>query len=208
LSNIYSCGFGGNVTSLGKPVDDRRIQRTRSLLHEALHSLIREKAYDTISVREILDRANVGRSTFYTHFRDKDELLVSGIHDMLRSIQSTRMPSSPKGYERIIGFSLPFFEYHHRHRRTGEVSMGPKGRAVLHEHLRRVLAELIADEVKRDLQRRRKTPSPVPPDLLAQHVASTFILVLNWWGESRSPLPPPKVDGVFRALILPTLLAT
>lgn len=63
--------------------EDRRIQKTLKLLREALVSLIAEKPYDSIVVKEILDRANVGRSTFYTHFRDKDELLSSGIHDML-----------------------------------------------------------------------------------------------------------------------------
>src|SRR6516164_2810623 len=50
---------------------DRRIEKTQALLHEALGALIREKPYDEIVLKEILDRANVGRSTFYTHFRDK-----------------------------------------------------------------------------------------------------------------------------------------
>lgn len=58
---------------------DRRIQRTRSLLHEALVGLLHENAYDEIAVQDILNLANVGRSTFYMHFRDKDDLLVSGI---------------------------------------------------------------------------------------------------------------------------------
>ena len=66
-----------------KGAEDRRIQKTQNLLREALVSLIAEKPYDSIVVKEILDRANVGRSTFYMHFRDKDDLLVSGIHDML-----------------------------------------------------------------------------------------------------------------------------
>ena len=56
---------------------DRRIERTKRLLHGALGSLIHQKSYDDIVVKEILARANVGRSTFYTHFRDKDELLES-----------------------------------------------------------------------------------------------------------------------------------
>jgi AcrR family transcriptional regulator len=80
------------MTLPGHPVTGRRIQKTQNLLREALVSLIHEKNYDAIVVKEILDRANVGRSTFYTHFRDKDELLVSGIHDMLRSVQSTKLP--------------------------------------------------------------------------------------------------------------------
>jgi len=57
---------------------DRRVQRTRRLLHKALMSCILEKKYESITVQEILDRADVGRSTFYVHFRDKDELLTNG----------------------------------------------------------------------------------------------------------------------------------
>jgi AcrR family transcriptional regulator len=188
-------------------ITDRRIQRTRSLLHEALASLIHEKAYDSIAVKEILDRANVGRSTFYMHFRDKDELLVSGIHDMLSAVQSKRPPASAKRHERIIWFSLPIFEHIHRHRRSGMARMGSRGRAIIHEHLQNVLAKLIVDDVRKDLQGRRKAAGQISPDLLVQYVASTFILVLNWWVENESPLPPKEVNDLFRALILPTLAA-
>jgi AcrR family transcriptional regulator len=192
----------------GKRVTDRRIQKTQNLLREALVSLIHEKNYDSIVVKEILDRANVGRSTFYMHFGDKDELLVSGIHDMLRSVQSAKPPSSAKRYERMIWFSLPIFEYHDQHRRTGKAKIGTRGRAILHEHLQKVLAELIADDVRKELQGRRKTAGRIPPDLLIQHLASTFIQVLNWWMESRNPLPAKEVNDLFRALVLPTLAAT
>jgi hypothetical protein len=47
----------------------------------------------------------------------------------------------------------------------------------------------------------------IPPDILVQYVASTFILVLNWWVESGSSLPAREVNELFRALILPTLAA-
>ncbi|MEO6091426.1 MAG: TetR family transcriptional regulator, partial [Novosphingobium sp.] len=65
---------------------DRRALRTRQALHQALIQLITERDYDTISVSDIADAANVGRSTFYAHFTDKDDLLRSGtVHfrDML-----------------------------------------------------------------------------------------------------------------------------
>jgi len=192
----------------GKPVKDRRIEKTQNLLREALGSLIRERPYDAIAVTEILERANVGRSTFYTHFRDKDELLAGCIHDMLRSVQSAALPSSAKRPERIVWFSLAIFEHLYQHRRMGGHSMGARGRAVIHEHLRRVLAELIADDVRKACQGRRKAMGQISPDLLVQHVASTFILVLNWWVESGSPLPPKEVNDLFRELILPTLAAT
>jgi len=192
----------------GEQVKDRRIQKTHALLRAALVSLMHEKSYDAIAVTEILERANVGRSTFYTHFRDKDQLLISGIYDMLRSVQSAAPPSWAKGPERIIRFSLPIFEYHRQHRRMGESRMGARGRAIIHEHLRRVLSELIADDVRKECKVRRKAAARIPQDLLVQYVASTFILVLNWWSESRNPLPSDEVNDLFRELILPALTAS
>ena len=189
-------------------VPDRRVQKTQRLLRDALVSLIREKNYDSIAVQEILDRANVGRSTFYTHFRNKDELLVSGIQDMLHPVRGVAAPPFAKPYERIVWFSLPVFEYHDRHRHGGEGRMGRQGRAVLHEHLRKVLTELVAEELKRDLHRRGRAAGLIPSDLLVRYVASTFILVLNWWVETGSRLRPAEVDQVYRALTLPTLAAT
>src|SRR5215510_7939074 len=120
-------------------IKDRRVQKTKSLLHEALGSLIREKPYDAIVVQEILDRANVGRSTFYMHFRDKDDLLVSSIRDLLRSVQATGLPASGKGYERIISFSLPMFEHIDQQRQIGAARMGARGRAIIHEQLLKAL---------------------------------------------------------------------
>jgi AcrR family transcriptional regulator len=189
-------------------VRDRRVQKTHRVLREALDSLIREKSYDSIAVQEILDRANVGRSTFYTHYRDKDELLVSGIYDMLNAARATQLASSAGRHERVLSFSLPVFEHVDRHRRAGEGRMGTRGRAILHEHLRRVLGDLVADDLRKDLQTRGKATGEVPSDLLVQYVASTFVLVLNWWVEGRSRLRPTEVNALFRALVLPTLAAT
>jgi AcrR family transcriptional regulator len=196
------------MTAPEKRVKDRRIQKTLNLLHEALFSLIHEKSYDAIVVKEILDRANVGRSTFYMHFGDKDDLLVSGMRDMLGSVQPAVLPSSAKRYEKISWFSLPIFEHIHQHQHAGGARIGTRGRAILHEHLQKLLAELIADDARKYLQGRRKTAGQIPPDLFVQYVASTFILTLSWWVESKSPLPPKDVNDLFRALILPTLVAT
>lgn len=196
----------------GKRVKDRRVQKTEALLRDALTSLIREKAYDSIVVKEILDRANVGRSTFYTHFRDKDELLASSIQEMLRSARSRPSTSSVNSHERIIRFSLPIFEYlqEHRdkHRRSGDGTIDVKSRALLHEHLQNVLAELIGDEVERCLKGRRKTLNRMPSDVLVQYVSATFVLVLNWWVDTDSPKSPKEVNELFRALVVPTLITT
>jgi AcrR family transcriptional regulator len=189
---------------VGKRVKDRRIEKTQRLLREALVSLIHEKNYDTIVVKEILHRANVGRSTFYTHFRDKDELLVSGIHEIIHSAESQRQRPLTKPYEKIIWFSRPIFEYLNDHRVRGLARRPTTGRAI-HEQLQRVLAELISNDVTKGFGGRRKIAPQVPPGLLVEYVVSTFILVLNWWVESKEPHPVNDAEELFRGLVLPTL---
>jgi AcrR family transcriptional regulator len=184
---------------------DRRVQKTRGLLHGALASLIHEKSYDAIVVKEILGRANVGRSTFYTHFRDKDELLDSGIRDVLRTSGATSPVRSMGVADRILRFSLPLFEHIERQRGAGDAPADAQRHVVVHEHLQRALVELIADELRRVGQRERASGARVPCDLLAQHVAATFVLVLNWWMESGEPLAARKANERFRALVLPAL---
>jgi hypothetical protein len=105
----------------------------------------------------------------------------------------------------MISFSLPIFEHIDHHRRTGEAGMGAEGRALLHDRLREVLAELIADDLAKSLAGPRKTASQIPSRLLVEYLSSTFVLVLNWWVESRSRLSPRDVNDLFRALALPTL---
>jgi hypothetical protein len=83
--------------------------------------------------------------------------------------------------------------------------MGVRGQALVHEHLRRVLAKLLAEEATRGQPGRRKPAVRLPPDLLVQYVASTFILVLNWWLETRSALRPHEVNELFRSLVVPAL---
>jgi AcrR family transcriptional regulator len=154
-------------------------------------------------VKEILDRANVGRSTFYTHFRDKDDLLESGIHEILRSIRS--QPCSASAHERVLAFSLPLLKHIDDHRRAAAPSMQREGRVMMHEHMQHVLTSLIADELV--MMSPGKSKVQIPRGLLARHVAAAFVLVLNWWVESDSPLTPAEVDARFRALVVPTLAA-
>jgi AcrR family transcriptional regulator len=188
----------------GKLTKDRRIEKTRRLLHDALISLTREKPYEEIAVQEILDRANVGRSTFYMHFGGKDDLLVSAIRELLGPVAGSGVSSGGID-QRITSFSLPIFEHILQHRRTAAVVMGVKAWAVVHEHLRRILAEQISNDLKRNSRTRQRSAGQIPPELLAQYVAATFILVLNWWVESQTRLQPKEVNALFRSLVEPTL---
>lgn len=68
---------------------DRRVRRTRRALHDALLTLMTEKSFDAVTVQDIIDRADVGRSTFYSHFTDKRDLLDSGFEDLNPAARST-----------------------------------------------------------------------------------------------------------------------
>ena len=184
---------------------DRRVHKTTESLREALHSLIVEKPYDTIVVKEILDRANVGRSTFYTHFRDKDELLASSIENIVLPARASAIPRTGKWYERILWFSLPIFEYHERHRASSRIAMPNSAKVALHTHLQEALTGVIGDAVASELPRSHLGRSKVPPELIVRTIASTFILVFDWWIEQATPLPAGKADTIFRSLVLPSL---
>ena len=184
------------------------MQRTRLLLHKALMSLILEKKYESIAVQEILDRADVGRSNFYVHFRDKDELLFSGfqyLQSFLESVQevSTAMPS--KSYERIIGFSLAMFEHAHEYRRVNRALLGSSAEAVVRRQIHSVLTGLVRRELQLEWQRRKLANSPVSPELLTHFLVSTFVSVLTWWLNSKNPMSPRDIDAAYRHLVLPCL---
>jgi len=119
---------------------------------------------------------------------------------VLRSVYSR--PRSRGTIERIVEFGLPVLEHIDSHRRVAGPSMKREGRVIMHEHLADVLTNLIADElamIPRALQ------SPISMDLVARHIASTFVLVLNWWVESNGASTAAVADERFRSLVVPVL---
>jgi AcrR family transcriptional regulator len=177
---------------------DRRVARTRGRLHGALASLIHERPYEGIVIKEILARADVGRSTFYTHFRDKDDLLDSSIRDLLVAPGGTPPTRGGGSGDAILRCTLRLFEHIERQRTTGRGD--PRSQAVVHERVQQELATHIA----RDLMCAR-CDAQHPRDLLAQFVASTFLAVLQWWLESRPSLSAKEVNEHLAALIQPAL---
>ena len=179
---------------------DRRVRKTRTRLHDALPSIVHEKPYDCIVVKEILARADVGRSTFYAHYRDKDELLDRGIRDLL-GLDAHPSERWTGVTDRILRFSLPFLEHVEHRRELGVLPMDASGVAAIHERLRRVLETALTDELRAELRRARAArDDDVPAELLARHVAGAFVLTLGWWLEhpTRSAR---DVDACFRALV-------
>ena len=202
MKNTQSQHVRNRTSGRNRPeTPDRRVRRTKTSLHTALIGLARETPYPSIAVKEILDRANVGKSTFYTHFRDKDDLLESGIQEILCSLQDRTRSSN--ALERIVEFSLPLLQHIDEHRRAAGPRMKREGRVIMHEHMQHVLTAAIAEELTRIVPTRAK--AQIPTELTARHVASTFVLVLNWWVDTDSVLAATDVNAYFSELVLPIL---
>lgn len=184
--------------------NDRRVQKTRDLLHGALSSLIHEKPYDGIVVKEILARANVGRSTFYTHYRDKDDLLDDAIRDTLAATKVVTSKRRGCLADEVLSFSLPILEHIERHRIAGAQADAPR-HAALHDRLGPQIVRHVADELRQSRKHVGDQAPDVSNDLLARFVASSFLVALNWWIESEPSLSASDVNKSVRALLLPTL---
>ena len=91
--------MSGN-SSPAAPKEDRRVVHTRDRLGDAMMELLVEKPFDHITVQEVLDRAQVSRSTFYQHYRDKNDLFLSDVDDFFEKMASLLTRSNDKS-ERV-----------------------------------------------------------------------------------------------------------
>src|SRR5882724_7696050 len=116
-----------------KDAMDRRVPRTRALLQHALNSLILKKDYEAITVQDICDAANVGRSTFYAHYTGKDDLKRKGfekLHKELVDRQKEALAATTDDKDRSFGFSLAMFEHARHHLGNYRALVGGRGGAV------------------------------------------------------------------------------
>jgi len=178
-----------------KPID-RRAARTRKALHNALMSLIVSKGYEAITVQDIIDEADVGRSTFYAHYTGKEDLLRSGFATLRHELELARLVAG-SGHETPLAFSLAFLEHVNEYRHIYRSLLGARGRTVADQELRRVLT----DTVEKDLSG-RLDDGAVSHELCIRFVVDTLLGVLAWWFERKRKVQPAEVDAMFRNLVL------
>jgi len=187
--------------------EDRRIQRTRALLLSALLDLIVERGYEEVTVQDIVDRANVGRSTFYKHFLDKRELLLSGVDGLqgLLTQQRVVQDSSAVVGQPRLGFSLPLFQHVQGNFRFCRALLGPRSGAIVEPHVQRILADLVREELSACMP--GDAELAVPLDVVVQYTVSAFLGLLRWWMEQPALCAAEEIDRQFRALTIPAITA-
>jgi AcrR family transcriptional regulator len=177
---------------------DRRAARTRGALHQALMSLILSKGYDTISVSDIVEAADIGRSTFYAHYTGKEDLLRSGFQLLRRELEEARrQEEDSEAADLPLSFSLAMFEHAGRYRDAARALVGGRGGVIVQSEIRRALASV----VRKDVARLRQDDT-IPGELRVQFVVGAFLTVLDWWLERKPGLSPGEVDAMFRRLVL------
>lgn len=180
---------------------DRRVARTRAALEQAILSLILAKGYDAVTVEEICEAANVGRSTFYSHYRDKDELKRSGFAQYLNSMvdgpHTGFMPASSDAVERLFSFCRAMFEHGRNHMELYKALAGGRGGRLGLETLRSVLRNLARDALT---EGNGPKPDAATRDLAVQYVVGAYLAVLTWWLDSGAKLSPEQMEAIFKRM--------
>ncbi len=188
--------MGGKLPS----ASDRRVQRTRRALRDALVALILDRGWDGFSVQDLCERADVGRSTFYTHFADKEELLGGGLADLRRGLRAQLAVSGGEP-ARPLGFSRGLIEHAHEQQRLFRALIGKRSGQLVQKKFRELVLDLVREDLAAAL-----APGPRRDGAVA-FVAGGLFELLTWSLEAKSALSPESVDALFHELAAPVLAA-
>lgn len=179
---------------------DRRIARTRAGLQHALIALIMKKGYDAITVEDICEEANVGRSTFYLHYASKDALKRSGLEHLRNELverQKHALANANETTGGFLGFSLALFEHASSHIDLYRALIGSRGGGVSLDGIREILSDLVRADLAMASDDDAET---IPPELVVQYVVGACMAVLTWWLDRGAKPSPQRMDAMFRHL--------
>ena len=181
---------------------DRRVERTRKLIQEALVSLILEKRYDKITVQDIIDRANVGRSTFYAHFQDKEDLLASNFANYTAQWETEQAEAKPADSEESphILHSLEFFLHANEAYEFHQAMFEGGGAEVMIETGRQHMMMDIQNHLQEMFGEDEKLPIPLP--VITNFLAGGMLSVMVWWLKEKRPYPPETINEMFQQLAM------
>ena len=179
-----------------KPHNDRQSKRTRLLLGNALVELLMEKGYDAITVKDIIDRANIGRSTFYAHYLGKDDLFVSQLDRVIDVLTEQTSDGTSPGNPFFP--SLGLFQHVQEQHKLYKILIWSSGADIMIKHFQKSLSEKIE---RRLAETGQIFEIPVP--VMASFMAGSFLAVLQWWLDNKMVHSPEEMDKMFQSLSMP-----
>ena len=193
---------------------DRRIQRTRLSLRAALLGLLKQKNYDDISIEEITEHANVGRATFYLHYKDKEDLLLEEFSEMANEKAQTLSEIPFSAWFPILDNSeneqeksasplplLMVFQHIKEHSDLYYILLKSSKSSRTFERIRKISTETIIKFVQAKLI---TDPIPilfkVPIDFFAAYFSGALLSTVDWWLEEGLHYTPEEITNMFRGL--------
>ncbi len=171
------------------------MQRTRRALRDALISLLVERGWDDINIQNLCERADVGRSTFYIHFQNKEELLVSGFDDLRAFL---RMQAAEKnGAADPLGFVRGLIEHAYEQRTLFRVIIGKRSGHVVQKRFREMVSQLVEEELS--------LPAGWQRDAGIRYVAGALVELLAWWVDAGNARSADDIEQLFYRLTLPVI---
>ncbi|WP_455907688.1 TetR/AcrR family transcriptional regulator [Streptomyces hydrogenans] len=183
-----------------KPAGDRRVRRTRAALRQALVELVLDKGFHAVTVEEITERADVGRATFYAHYRDKEDLLVGVVRDLAED-RERLLPAVRQAHaEGFTGLPVKYiFEHAEQEKPVYQVILRGEGdgRAL------REFTDLIRTDAEAAFRARVEqlavTPR-IPLDIVARAWTGELIGLLTWWVENDTGYGAAEITAHLRDL--------
>jgi AcrR family transcriptional regulator len=183
---------------------DRRLRKTRQGLRQALLDLLKEKRYEDISVQDIIERADVARSTFYAHFMDKDDLLTGQNGIFAENLGKDMAGHSSHNHGE--GFSsLTWFQHIQAQGDILKVIAKDPAMDIAMKTLRKLIHQNVLDGLRAHHQSGGK--AQVPISLLADYLTDTLMSMVKWWYQNDMTYSPQQMDALFKELVLPGTLA-
>ena len=189
---------------MGKKVLDRRIQRTRQLLQDAVVSLIEEKGYEAVTVQDILDRANLGRSTFYAHFRDKEDLLLSSFENVRSAFDKRHQEIlSHKSEAANIHWemSIVWFQHAQSSRQLYKALVGKQAGDIHVKYIHKYLSALLREHM--GLSASAGKGGATLRDIAVYWTVSSLLALTAWWLDHDLPYTAEQIDDIFKQLTRP-----
>ncbi|MFC4059021.1 TetR/AcrR family transcriptional regulator [Planomonospora corallina] len=177
---------------------DRRVRRTRQAVQDALVDAIVEKGYDAVTVTDLIERADIGRSTFYSHFTGKQDVLFGAIDELVDRL-GTRQATPERTPRTPFAFSRPLLEHIDEQRHLVRALLGPRGGAAVHARIRHVLSSVVRAELLAALPPAARPPADL--DLAVTCAAGAFMALLTRWVEDGMTETPERMDTVFRTVL-------
>ena len=183
-------------TRAGKtaPKTDRRVLRTRNALGDALVALLQERNFEQITVQDVLDRAGVGRSTFYVHYRDKNDLFLSDVEDFFEMCSGLLSRNNARP-ERLLPVQEVFT--HIREMREFYAAVVRSGKINDVEVLGR---GFFARSIEERLQAAGLKMESVQRSAKAHALAGSFFSLFNWWVDKGMKADPKEMDTLFHQM--------